>query len=183
MKKVLLFLVLIAVTACSSIDEPDIVIKNNMILHDGFELKIPNFRHDFLVEVKAKADYDISRITYKLMIPNYKDLWGTYIPEKRIILREKQDFTELRFLSDETSYFELCEQMNAMFKSKDDVFSMKMDLEFITSKNEKIFLKNVEVKIKSSTLWDNLRNFVIENGCKVTSLPAFINIVKSIIGG
>ncbi len=183
MKKVLLFLALIAISACISVDEPDIVIKNNMVLHNGFDFETTNFKHDFLLDVKANDDFDISRITYKLMVPDYKELWGTYIPKKTIILRENQNFVELKFLSDETSYFDLCEQMNAMFKSKNGVFSMKMDLEFITTKNEKIILKNVEVKIKSSSLWDNIRNFFVENGCGITDLPAFYKLIRSVFGG
>lgn len=183
MKIIIFMIALVAIGACSTINIPDIEVKNNTILHNGFDLSFDNFKHEFLINLKSSKDYEINRINYKLMIPNYEELLGTYTPPKKINLRANQSFQEIIILSEETSYFDLCDQMSAMFKSKNDVFSMKVDLEFVTTDNVKISLSNVEIKIKSSTIWDNLRNFVIESGCKVTSLPVFISLIKSIIGG
>lgn len=183
MKNLILILALVAISACSSLKKPEIEVKNNLIYHDGFELAYTNFKHKFTLDVKPEKDYIISRINYKFNIPNHKGIWGTYIPQKILFIRQNQVFHQIQILSEETSYFDLCEQMNAIFKTNDPNLSMKLDLEFITSENKTIIINNIDLSVKNTNLWDSIRNFLVENGCKVTTLPGFVNLIKTLIGG
>lgn len=172
MKKYLIFVVVALLVACSSIkqSEPIISIKNDIVLHNGFDLSLTSFQHEFMINIKSGKDLRINRIDFNLKIPNYNEMWGTYIPKSVITLRPNQDYQTISFLSEDISYLNFCEQMNSMFKSKNDVFSMQIDLILFSDDGEKIQIEDLEVKINNSTLWDNIRNFVVEKGCGATAL-------------
>ena len=178
----LFVIMIIMVSACSTLQLPVIEVKNNVVLQDGFSLGTTSFRHDFVIYLKSSKALKITNIDYSLKIPNYQQLNGTFKIEKNISLNPEWEYIEVKLRSEETSYLNFCEQMNAMFRSKNADFSMKMNLIFETENGKKMNFKDLEVRIKNSGFWDKLRNIVVEKGCGVLAIPAITELLFKFFG-
>jgi hypothetical protein len=171
------------VVSCSTtkVSKPPIEIKNNIILQDGFSLGsfASSIHYKFQIEMKSEKDFAIKQIDYDLRIPSYNKLiQGTMITDMPITLNSNFGYKTFSFKSESFSYSELCNQLEAMFKITEDVFSLRMDLTLYTSDNQKIVIKDVEFKFNNSTIWAKIRNLIAEKGCNVMNI---ITNIKDLI--
>jgi hypothetical protein len=172
-KAIVLFVLVIISTGCWPFtSKPKIQVKNEMVYHSGldYDVKVTQLKlllkHKFIIQLKSIDNIDLNQVDYDIKIPNYdKDFNGTFELEDNIILNPNWDYKEFEFRTEEFGLGSFCEQMNAMFDSEDDVFSMSMNLTFHTTEGKTYEVNDIVVKVKDHDLWDKIRNFVVKYGC------------------
>lgn len=171
MKKAIIVLVLIILaTGCCPpfCSKPKIEIKSDMVYQNGFDIRWTKFKlsHKFLLQLKSTKNLDLNQVDYDIKIPNYKETFnGTFELEDNIILNPNWHFKEFEFKTEDFGLRNFCDQMNAMFDTGDDVFSMSINLTFHTTEGETYEVNDLIVKVKDHDLWDKIRNFIVKYGC------------------
>lgn len=171
MKYYLSIILIFLLVSCSSITTPSIDVKNNVVLQDGFSFGVSSLRQKYILFMKSDYNLNIRQIDYDLKLPNYsKPIQGTFFSDTQVTIKSNQGYREFMLKSEEISYFDICNQLTAMFKNRNDINYLKMDITFYTTSNKKIIARDVEIKFRNASLWDQVRNYIAEKGCNIIEL-------------
>jgi hypothetical protein len=151
---------------------PVLIIKENTVLHNGFETNMTSLstdlNHKFFFKVKANETVTITKITYKVKIPNYKEIFqGTFYEFQQITIDKDFDLQDINGLTERFSSDKFCEQIQAINESDDGLTNMRIDLKFYTKEKGEILIKDVILDIRKDSLWVKIFNFLQGKTCDV----------------
>jgi len=151
---------------------PILLIQEHTVLHNGFETNLTSLstdlNHKFFFRVKSNESITITKITYKVRIPNYKEIFqGTFYNFQRITIDKDFDFQDINGLTERFSSDNFCEQLKAINKSDDGLTNMRIDLKFFTKEKGEISINDIILNIRKDSLWAKIINFSQGKACDV----------------
>lgn len=180
-KKSLWLLVVLFLTACSSLTTTSIDIRNDEIVHEGFDFNISSLRHKFALTMKASETIAIEQIDYSIKIEGTnKRMEGSFEFDKSIVLSPNSGFKQFSLLGEPVSYLDVCEQLQTLFRANSEASSLTMDLELITSDHRKFVINDVNIRFKNDSIIDQIRNYLAEKGCNIIELVKFLKVILGV---
>lgn len=145
---------------------PVLLIKENTVLYES--ISISNRSHKFYFKIKAIQSLTVNKITYKVKIPNYQEIFqGTFYEFQQITIDKDFDLQDINGLTERFSSDKFCEQIQAINESDDGLTNMRIDLKFYTKEKGEILIKDVILDIRKDSLWVKIFNFLQGKTCDV----------------